>query len=154
LATTGRFFSPVIQTSIRVWPQPVGKGNRPLVSIDQRSLPSQRVAHVPDEKQRMGVPKRSLAACCLAEALGTFLLVLFGCGSVHAAVLTNAQHGLWQVAIVWGVAVMLAIYTVGSISGAHINPAISVALATWGRFAWKDVPGYVAGQLVGAILAA
>lgn len=57
----------------------------------------------------MGLSRRSLTARSLAEILGTFMLVFFGCGVVHAAVLTNAQHGLWQVAIVWGVAVMLAI---------------------------------------------
>jgi glycerol uptake facilitator protein len=91
---------------------------------------------------------------CLAEALGTFVLVFFGCGVVHAAVLTNAQHGLWQVAIVWGIAVMLAIYVVGGISGAHINPAITIALATWQRFAWRDVLPYVLSQLSGAIVAA
>lgn len=90
----------------------------------------------------------------LAEALGTFLLVLFGCGVVHAAVLTGAQSGLWQVAIVWGLAVMFAIYVCGGISGAHINPAITLALATWGRFAWSGVPGYVVAQLAGAMLAA
>ncbi|MDX1947226.1 MAG: aquaporin [Pirellulaceae bacterium] len=90
----------------------------------------------------------------LAEALGTFLLVFFGCGVVHAAVLTGAQSGLWQVAIVWGLAVMFAIYICGAISGAHINPAITVALATWGRFGWAGVPGYVAAQVGGAMLAA
>lgn len=90
----------------------------------------------------------------MAEALGTFLLVFFGCGAVHAAVLTGAQSGLWQVAIVWGVAIMAAIYVVGGISGAHINPAVTVALASWGRFAWSKVLPYVAAQLVGAFLAA
>ncbi|MBY0523398.1 MAG: aquaporin family protein [Gemmataceae bacterium] len=102
----------------------------------------------------MGVATPSLTGRCIAEALGTFLLVLLGCGSVHAAVLTNAQHGLWQVAIVWGVAVMLAIYVVGGISGAHINPAITIAFAAWGRFPWRDVGPYVLAQLVGAIIAA
>ena len=57
----------------------------------------------------------------VAEMLGTFLLVFFGCGVVHAAVLTGAQQGLWQVAIVWGVAIMLAIYSVGGVSGAHLK---------------------------------
>ncbi len=96
----------------------------------------------------------SLRARCLAEALGTFLLVFFGCGSVHAAVLAGAQSGIWQVAIVWGVAIMLAIYAVGAISGAHINPAVSIALALWGRFSWRMVPAYVASQLAGAFVAA
>jgi len=90
----------------------------------------------------------------MAEELGTFILVFFGCGAVHVAVLTGALVGLGQVAVVWGVAIMLAIYTIGGISGAHINPAITLALATWGRFAWRDVAPYIAGQLIGAFLAA
>src|SRR5262245_23973580 len=103
----------------------------------------------------MGVsPRDSLAGKCIAEALGTFILVFFGLGAVHAAVLTGAQNGLWQVAIVWGVAVMLAIYVVGGVSGAHINPAITVALTAWGRFPWGAVGPYVLAQLAGAVLAA
>jgi glycerol uptake facilitator protein len=96
----------------------------------------------------------SLAKKCLAECLGTYLLILFGCGAVHASVLTGAQSGLWQVAIVWGVAIMLAIYTVGAVSGAHINPAITLAFAVWGRFPWRGVSPYVLAQLTGAFLAA
>jgi glycerol uptake facilitator protein len=90
----------------------------------------------------------------LAELLGTYLLVIFGCGVVHSAVLTGANQGLWQIAIVWGVAIMLAIYLVGAISGAHINPAITVALAARGRFPWRGVPPYVLAQLAGGFLAA
>lgn len=99
-------------------------------------------------------PTPSLGARCLAEVLGTFILVFFGCGAVHAAVLTSAQSGLWQVAIVWGVAIMLAIYVVGGISGAHINPAISIALALWNRFPRRLVLPYIGSQLVGAFAAA
>src|SRR5438067_1047585 len=102
----------------------------------------------------VGVLKNTLSARCFAEVLGTYILIFFGCGAVHAAVLTGAQAGLWQVAIVWGVAIMIAVYVVGGISGAHINPAITVALATWGRFSWKEVLPYTASQLVGAFLAA
>jgi glycerol uptake facilitator len=99
-------------------------------------------------------PTPSLKARCLAEVLGTFLLVFFGCGAVHTAVLTNAQSGLWQVAVVWGVAIMLAIYVVGGISGAHINPAISIALGLWGRCPRRFVLPYIGSQLVGAFIAA
>jgi glycerol uptake facilitator len=97
---------------------------------------------------------RPLSACVVAEAFGTFLLVLVGCGVVHTAVLTNAQQGLWQVAVVWGAAVMLAIFAVGGISGAHINPAMTIAFAFWGRFPWSRVVPYIIGQLSGAITAA
>jgi glycerol uptake facilitator protein len=95
-----------------------------------------------------------MAKKCLAELAGTYLLILLGCGAVHASVLTGAQSGLWQVAIVWGIAIMLAIYTVGPVSGAHINPAITLALAAWGRFGWRSVVPYILAQFVGAFLAA
>lgn len=90
----------------------------------------------------------------IAEAAGTFLLIFFGCGVVHTAVLTGAQQGVWQVAIVWGVAIMLAIYSLGAISGAHINPAITLAFACWRGFPLEKVGPYIGGQLVGAMLAA
>ena len=98
--------------------------------------------------------KPSLAKMCLAEFVGTYLLVLLGCGAVHAAILTGAQSGLWQVAIIWGIAIMLAVYTVGAISGAHINPAITLAFAVWGGFSWRSVFPYIIAQLVGAFVAA
>lgn len=113
---------------------------------------SSPAADVESELPPAAVP--SLGRLFIAEWLGTFLLVLFGCGSVHAAVLMDAQAGLWQVAIVWALAIMLAIYVVGSISGAHINPAITLALAAWGRFEWSKVPLYVAAQMCGAMAAA
>ena len=96
----------------------------------------------------------SLAARCGAEVIGTFVLIFFGCGVVHAATLTAAHSGLWQVSIVWGMAVTTAILVVGAISGAHLNPAITVALAVWRGFAWRDVGPYIVSQLAGAIVAA
>lgn len=102
----------------------------------------------------MGLRDQPLLPRCFAEALGTYLLVFFGCGAVHAAVLTGAQSGLWQVAIVWGVAIMVTVYALGAISGAHINPAVSVALAVWGRFPGRDVAPYILSQVAGAFLAA
>ena len=96
----------------------------------------------------------SLRRQVLAEMVGTFVLVFFGCGAVHAAVLTGAQSGLWQVAIVWGVAIMLAIYAIGSVSGGHLNPAMTLALAVHRRFPWRKVVHYICSQIAGAMFAA
>jgi glycerol uptake facilitator protein len=96
----------------------------------------------------------SLARSLVAEVIGTFMLVFLGCGAVHSAVVAGGLTGLFQIGIVWGIAIMAAAYTVGAISGAHINPAMSVALAAYGRFSWSRVPGYIAAQTVGAFLAA
>lgn len=96
----------------------------------------------------------TLARACLAEWLGTFILVFFGNGSVLAAVTTGALEGLGQVALVWAVAIAVAIYAVGAVSGAHINPAVTLASALWCRFPWRRVLPYVAAQLSGAVAAA
>jgi len=90
---------------------------------------------------------------CLAELAGTFVLVFFGTGAVFVAVLTGALSGLFQVAIVWGLAIGLAIHAFGAISGAHLNPAVTLALMAYRGFLWRDVLPYVMAQLVGAFLA-
>jgi len=80
--------------------------------------------------------------------------VFFGCGSVAAAVLTGAQVGIFQVAIVWGLGIATAIYLTGAMSGAHFNPAVTCALATSGRFPPGRVAIYVVAQFTGAFVAA
>jgi glycerol uptake facilitator protein len=90
----------------------------------------------------------------MAEAFGTGLLVFIGLGAVHAAVLTGAQQGVWQVAIVWALGIAAAIYCTAHVSGAHLNPAITISLALWRGFAWSKVPQYILGQVLGAMLAA
>ena len=91
---------------------------------------------------------------CLAELAGTFVLVSFGTGIVHAAVLTGAQQGRWQVAVVWGSGVSLALYATGAISGAHLNPARTVARMLLKGFPPRKVPPYIISQLLGALCAA
>ena len=93
----------------------------------------------------------------MAELVGTMLLVLLGDGVVAAVVLnkTKAQNAGWMViTTAWALAVALAVYAVGRISGAHLNPAITLGLALIGKFAWSSVPGYLAAQLLGAFLGA
>ncbi|MCB1061396.1 MAG: aquaporin, partial [Verrucomicrobiae bacterium] len=89
-----------------------------------------------------------------AEVLGTFLLVLFGCGSVATSVAMGAPAGLFQVAIVWGLGLSLAIALTGPHSGAHLNPAITIAFAVWTDFPKSRIPGYIVAQFIGAFLAA
>ena len=102
-----------------------------------------------------GAPSSNLLHACMAETLGTFVLVMFGTGSVAAAVYTGAQVGLWQVAAVWGFGVTLAIYISGAVSGAHLNPAVSLAFAIFRRdqFPFNRLLAYWGSQLLGAVIA-
>jgi len=93
-----------------------------------------------------------------AEALGTFVLVLLGCGSVALAV-NAASPGfgganIVSVGLTFGIAVMVMIYAVGRVSGGHFNPAITLGAAISGRMAWREVPGYMGAQVGGGIVAA
>jgi glycerol uptake facilitator protein len=85
------------------------------------------------------------------------LLIIFGegvCANVSLARSKGKDAGWMAVATGWGLAVALAVYAVGRISGAHINPAVTLGLASTGAFAWSLVPVYVAGQMIGAFLGA
>jgi glycerol uptake facilitator protein len=97
---------------------------------------------------------RSLPKWMIGEFFGTFLVVFFGCGSVCAAVLTGAQAGVFQVAIVWGLGIAIAIHLTGSLSGAHLNPAVTVSMAVWSGFPLRRVVPYGLSQLAGAFVAA
>jgi glycerol uptake facilitator protein len=93
----------------------------------------------------------------LAEAIGTMLLVLLGDGVVANVVLnrTKGQNGGWIViTVAWGVAVAMAVYAVGRVSGGHLNPAVTIGLAAIGSFSWRDVPGYIMAQMIGAFAGA
>jgi glycerol uptake facilitator protein len=93
----------------------------------------------------------------VAEVIGTALLIIFGDGVVAGVLLnkTKAQNAGWMVITTgWAMGVVVAVYAVGRISGAHLNPAITLGLAVIGKFAWSDVPRYVAAQFIGAFLGA
>ncbi len=93
----------------------------------------------------------------LGELLGTALLVLLGDGVVAGVVLrqSKAENAGWAVICIgWGLAVAFAIYLVGSVSGAHLNPAVTLALAAIGKFDWALVPTYILAQMLGAMLGA
>lgn len=97
----------------------------------------------------------SLFKRSFAEFIGTFWLVLGGCGSaVLAAAFPDVGIGLLGVALAFGLTVLTMAFAIGPISGCHLNPAVSLGLAVGGRFSFKDFPFYVLAQVLGAILAA
>jgi aquaporin Z len=90
----------------------------------------------------------------LAELLGTFWLVFGGCGSaVIAASFPNLGIGFLGVAFAFGLTVLTMAYAIGHISGCHLNPAVSVGLAISGRFPARELPHYIAAQVIGAVIA-
>ena len=85
-----------------------------------------------------------------AEIIGTFILVF---GGVGTAVLAGAHVGFLGIALAFGLTVVVGVYAFGPVSGGHFNPAVTIGLATAGRFPWKDVLGYVIAQIIGGALA-
>ena len=109
-------------------------------------------------------PMAGILGECIAEFFGTMVLLLFGDGCVATFLLfTNIGPGNaatpfannWMVIVFgWGFAVMLGIYVAGAISGAHINPAVTLAFAARGKFPWTKVVPYIVAQVIGAFVAA
>ena len=98
----------------------------------------------------MSLLKRSVAEC-----IGTFWLVLGGCGSaVLAAAFPDVGIGFLGVALAFGLTVLTMAFAIGHISGCHLNPAVSVGLVVGGRFKAADLPAYVVAQVLGAVLGA
>lgn len=89
----------------------------------------------------------------LGEFLGTFVLTLFGTACVACAVLFGEYNSIFQVGMVWGLGVMLAIFLTRNICCAHLNPAVSVAMVVAGRMKARMLPTYLAAQFLGAIVA-
>jgi glycerol uptake facilitator protein len=94
-----------------------------------------------------------------AEVLGTALLVFIGVGAVPATLIVNGDApftmaDLGMISFAFGTVVVATVYALGHISGNHINPAVTLALAVTGKFPWKDVPGYIGAQVVGATIGA
>ncbi|MDZ7607287.1 MAG: MIP/aquaporin family protein [Cyclobacteriaceae bacterium] len=93
----------------------------------------------------------------VAEFIGTAILICFGGGVVAGAVLKNSNafnSGWITICTSWGLGVTFAIYAVGNVSSAHLNPAVTLGLAIVDKFPWNDVPGYIIGQILGAMTGA
>jgi MIP family channel proteins len=96
----------------------------------------------------------STTARLTAEALGTFILVFAGVGTVLFATLFPATDGMYlPIALAFGLSVVAGAYAFGHVSGAHFNPAVTLGAAFAGRLPWKDVIGYLVAQVVGGIIA-
>jgi aquaporin Z len=94
----------------------------------------------------------SLGKRAVTEAIGTFWLIFAGCGSaVLAAGFPQFGIGFAGVSLAFGLTVMCLAYGIGHISGCHLNPAVTIGLATGKRFSWKEVPVYIVAQVLGAI---
>jgi aquaporin Z len=87
----------------------------------------------------------------LAELIGTFVLVFIGCGS---AVVAGKEVGFLGISLAFGIAVLVMVYAIGSVSGCHINPAITIAMLVNGKISGKDAGVYIICQCIGAIIAA
>lgn len=98
--------------------------------------------------------KSRLSREVLAEVAGTFVLIVFGVGVVAQTVLSRASAGSpLGINVAWGLAVTMACYVSAGVSGAHLNPAVTLALAVHRQFPWPKVGAYVAAQMLGALLA-
>ncbi len=96
--------------------------------------------------------KPGLARRAGAEALAAFALVFAGCGAVVADATSGGELGTVGISLVFGLIIMAMVYATGHLSGAHINPAVTIGLAVTGQFPLIDVPGYIIAQFAGAFV--
>jgi glycerol uptake facilitator protein len=129
---------------------------RPLVDY----FAARKRGPVERRRRRMN-PKPTLMAELIAEFLGTFVLILFGLGVVAMVVLFPSKNpgetihgGFTNITLGWGLAVTMGIYIAGKVSGAHLNPAVTLALAVFRGFSWRKVVPYSVAQTAGAFAAA
>jgi MIP family channel proteins len=107
----------------------------------------------PEARPRFG---GTMLGAVVAEIIGTFILVFVGAGTVVGVTLAapDAPANVTAIAVAFGLAVLVVVYAFGHVSGAHINPTVTLGLAAVRRFPWRAVPVYLVAQFVGAILAA
>ncbi len=90
----------------------------------------------------------------MAEFIGTFVFMLCGMGCVAGLKLAGASYGQWEISIIWGVAVSMGVYLAAGVSGAHLNPSVTIALAIFGCFDKRKVIPFILAQTFGAFCAA
>ncbi|WP_051241168.1 MIP/aquaporin family protein [Vibrio litoralis] len=97
---------------------------------------------------------KKLAGQCIAEFFGTGLFIFFGASCLCANILAGANFGLWDIAIVWGLGIALAVYLTAGVSGAHLNPAVTIGLCLFANFEKRKVLPYALSQIAGAFFGA
>lgn len=95
-----------------------------------------------------------LGAQCISEFMGTALILFFGTGCVAAMKVAGANMGQWEISIIWGLAVSMAVYLSAGISGAHLSPAVTISFWLFGNFERHKVPAYIIAQMAGAFCGA
>lgn len=117
-------------------------------------MPSEKDRAKKSLMQRLALKSR-LAKETLSEFLGTFIMIVLGCGSIAQAVLSRGHFGgIVTINIGFATAVVMALYVTFGVSGGHINPAVSFAMCTFGRMEWFKFPFYVGAQFLGAFVGA
>lgn len=96
----------------------------------------------------------SVKGACIAEFLGTGLFIFFGTSVLCAVKLAGAGFGLWEICVVWGLGIALAVYLTAGISGAHLNPAVTISLWVFASFSARKVVPYILAQVAGAFCGA
>lgn len=97
---------------------------------------------------------KSITGPCIAEFMGTGLFMFFGTSVLCAAKVAGASFGLWEICVVWGLGIALAVYLTAGISGAHLNPAVTISLWMFASFDARKVVPYIAAQMAGAFCGA
>ena len=98
--------------------------------------------------------KKTLLGECISEFIGSWILIFIGCGAVASMVLSGASVSQWEIGIIWGLAVTIAIYVTGAVSGTHINPAVTIALAVHRDFPKNKILPYIISQILGCFTGA
>ena len=127
-------------------------GSLPRDTYNSAAMKNKAKQHI--AKDESGISNNSLIWESIGELIGTYILVFIGLGAGHLATSQGYCLSIWQIGLVWFVAVVVAIYSTRAIAGVHINSAVTLAFVVFGKTSLRRAPFYIISQLVGAFLAA